>query len=95
MYAGRILLPTNCVRGTTPQLHVQSAQSFRLRLQTRLCFSQPRPEPAGLCLNFELRVSLASYRLERLSFFLRDHGQKGKRTHVVFERRGKVEDDEL
>jgi hypothetical protein len=33
--------------------------------------------------------------LERWSFFVRDHGQKGNRTHVVFERRGKVEDDEL
>lgn len=33
--------------------------------------------------------------LERVAFFLRDHGQKGRRTHVVFERRGKVEDNEL
>lgn len=48
--------------------------------------------------NFKDRPTYATamhFGLERLSFFLRDHGQKGKRTHVVFERRGKVEDDEL
>lgn len=33
--------------------------------------------------------------LERLLMFLTDKGQKGKRVHVVFECRGKVEDAEL
>lgn len=33
--------------------------------------------------------------MERVAFFLRDHGQRGRRIHVVFERRGKVEDDQL
>ncbi len=33
--------------------------------------------------------------LERLQTFLRENGQEGKRIHVVFECRGKVEDDDL
>lgn len=33
--------------------------------------------------------------LERLLMFLRENGQDGKRIHVVFECRGKVEDEEL
>lgn len=33
--------------------------------------------------------------LERLLVFLRDHGQAGKRTHVVFECRGRTEDEDL
>ncbi len=33
--------------------------------------------------------------LERLLTFLKDHGQSGKRIHVVFESRGRAEDEQL